>query len=193
GAQGGLADRYRRRQARPGGDLGHQSRRPQDGPMGARPGHPGSRRGRGLAGPAAGPDVRLRPRPPGRRRSRRSPQAVTGPSRAAQPGSGVTDPADRGCALVTGAAQGIGRVIAETLAAAGWVVAACDRNDRVVDTVETIVKGGGRAVPAVFDVADHADAARAHDDVVAALGPVQVVVANAGIVDNIARAERMSP
>jgi NAD(P)-dependent dehydrogenase (short-subunit alcohol dehydrogenase family) len=96
-------------------------------------------------------------------------------------------------ALVTGAAGGIGRAIAGTLAAQGWPVAACDRDERVVATAEEITTAGGRAVTAVFDVADADAAGKAHERVVAELGPVEVVVANAGIVDNIAYAERMSP
>jgi NAD(P)-dependent dehydrogenase (short-subunit alcohol dehydrogenase family) len=104
--------------------------------------------------------------------------------------SGGTAP---GAALVTGAAQGIGRATAGALARMGWAVAACDRDERVFGTVEEIVAAGGRAAAAVFDVADADAAAKGHDEVVARLGPIDVVVANAGIVDNIAHAERMSP
>lgn len=92
---------------------------------------------------------------------------------------------------MTGAGQGIGRAIATTLAAAGWPVAAC------VSTIglsaADTIRAGGTAVAFAFDVADAEAAARAHDEAVAALGPVAVVVANAGIVDQVAHADRLAP
>jgi NAD(P)-dependent dehydrogenase (short-subunit alcohol dehydrogenase family) len=84
-------------------------------------------------------------------------------------------------ALVTGAARGIGRAIALRLAADGWTVAACDRDESVE------APPGGSAL--VFDVTD----AEACAGAFASLGTVDAVVANAGIVKNIADAERLSP
>ena len=90
-----------------------------------------------------------------------------------------------GCALVTGAARGIGRAIAVRLAADGWAVAACDRDASVS------APDGGIAL--TFDVTDGDAVAAAFQSAESSLGPVEAVVANAAIVDNIAPAERLSP
>lgn len=77
-------------------------------------------------------------------------------------------------ALVTGAGQGMGRAIAERLAAEGAKVAANDLNpDTAAATAEAV---GGMAVP--FDVSepDAVDAGVA--DVEGRLGPVEILVAN---------------
>ncbi len=76
--------------------------------------------------------------------------------------------------VVTGAAQGIGRAVAEALVEFGAVVAACDRNGDDLATLEAA------AVRAVLDVRD-GDAVRAFvDDVVGDHGRVDVLVNNAG-------------
>ena len=98
-----------------------------------------------------------------------------------------------GCALVTGAARGIGRAIALRLGAAGWPVAACDRDDAVQATAAAISVAGGRALALTWDVTDADAAAAAHERAAADLAPVAAVVANAAIVDHIARAERVTP
>jgi NAD(P)-dependent dehydrogenase (short-subunit alcohol dehydrogenase family) len=91
--------------------------------------------------------------------------------------------ADPKVALVTGAAQGIGRAVAAELARAGFRVAAAD----VAPEVEAVARELG-AVPLVFDVADPA-AVRAG---VAKLGRVDALVNNAGLVANIAKVEEMT-
>ena len=84
-------------------------------------------------------------------------------------------------AVVTGAAQGIGRAIAETLAAFGAHVAICDRDEAgLVDTAAAIASTGRRSTSAVFDVRDR-DAVEAWaTDVRRDLGSVDVLVNNAG-------------
>ena len=82
-------------------------------------------------------------------------------------------------ALVTGAGQGVGAGIAGSLAAAGAAVAV---NDLAPDRATAVADGlGGRAVAVPFDVTD-LDAVRTGVAAVeAALGPVDVLVNNAGI------------
>ena len=83
-------------------------------------------------------------------------------------------------ALVTGAGQGIGQGIAYAMAGAGATVAALGRTkEKVVATAEEIERRGGRALPVVCDVTDPEQVRSAVDDVVDALGTVDVLVNNA--------------
>jgi 3-oxoacyl-[acyl-carrier protein] reductase len=97
------------------------------------------------------------------------------------------------CALVTGAARGIGRAIVEVLAADGWVIAACDRDERVLQVASELRASGASAAGFVFDVSDEAAGRAAHADAERSLGPIDAVVANAAVVNQIALAERLSP
>ncbi len=90
-----------------------------------------------------------------------------------------------GTVFVTGAAQGIGRSIAVALADAGWAVAACDREERVLETATVLRDAGARAAGFVFDVTDADGAREAYTRAEAELGPVGAVVSNAAIVDQI--------
>jgi NAD(P)-dependent dehydrogenase (short-subunit alcohol dehydrogenase family) len=90
-----------------------------------------------------------------------------------------TEPAP--VAVVTGANRGIGRAIAVAFAAAGYAVAAGARDPAsLADTVAEAGKAGGTAVPVGCDVRDEDSvavlAARAEQ-----IGPVHVVVSNAGV------------
>ncbi len=85
--------------------------------------------------------------------------------------------------LVTGAAGGIGRAVVEALATCGCHVAACD----VTAAVEDVA---GATASAVFDVRDQSATADAVASVVERLGGCDAVIANAGVVDTIHRAER---
>lgn len=88
--------------------------------------------------------------------------------------------------IVTGAAGGIGRAIVEALAGSGCRVAACDRPGVPVGELS------GAAVTATFDVRDQGAIRTEVANAIAALGGCDSVVANAGIVDTIHRAERFS-
>lgn len=89
-------------------------------------------------------------------------------------------------ALVTGAARGIGRVIALTLAEAGADVAVADALETVQETAEA-VRGRGRASGwAVFDVASPEAVAEGTARLREAVGDFDVLVSNAGIVAHVA-------
>lgn len=87
-------------------------------------------------------------------------------------------------ALVTGASSGIGRVLAQGLAAAGArVVAVARRAERLDSLVREIEQQGGAAITAQADVIDMDSVGRAFDVAERAFGTVDVVVSNAGISD----------
>lgn len=84
-------------------------------------------------------------------------------------------------ALITGASRGIGRHFAHTLAANGATVAATGRHlDPLIGLQGEIEKLGGRCAVATLDVTDPRSVRAGFDTVEAALGPVSVVVNNAG-------------
>lgn len=84
------------------------------------------------------------------------------------------------CALVTGAARGIGLATTKTLLQAGWRVAMLDRDEAVLRH-EAAVLGGVVAV--VADVSDPDQVARARREVGAAFGTLDGLVNNAGVAD----------
>jgi 3-oxoacyl-[acyl-carrier protein] reductase len=90
-------------------------------------------------------------------------------------------------ALVTGAARGLGRCIAQTLAAAGAKVACIDVNaETLADTVAAIRAAGGVAEPIACDVTQSERVGEAVDQVVKLWGALNILVNNAGITrDNV--------
>jgi 3-oxoacyl-[acyl-carrier protein] reductase len=84
--------------------------------------------------------------------------------------------------LVTGASQGLGRQFARVLAAHGAAVVLAARQTAKLKALEAEIRGrGGRAAAVQLDVTDTASIARAVDAAEAALGPVTVLINNAGI------------
>jgi 3-oxoacyl-[acyl-carrier protein] reductase len=93
----------------------------------------------------------------------------------------MTELADR-VALVTGAAQGIGAAVAETLHRLGAKVAVADvRVDAAAQTSTAIDPAGARALPVEVDVRSRESVARAFETADAALGPIDILVNNAAV------------
>jgi len=89
-------------------------------------------------------------------------------------------------AVVTGAGRGIGRGVALAFAQAGAKVAVLARTRSEIDeTAALIKKSGGIAQPFAVDVTDTAGLFAAIEKVEAALGSVDVLVNNAGLLGRI--------
>jgi NAD(P)-dependent dehydrogenase (short-subunit alcohol dehydrogenase family) len=86
-------------------------------------------------------------------------------------------------ALITGGASGIGRATAKTFAGAGAAVAIMDLDEAAGESVvREIVGGGGRALFIAGDVSVAEDCRRAVDRTVEALGGLDILFNNAGII-----------
>src|SRR5262245_56671351 len=84
-------------------------------------------------------------------------------------------------ALVTGSTSGIGLAVAEAFGALGWNVAiGARRADRLDDAVAAVERAGGRAFGAPLDVCAPDSIDAFVSDAEKALGPIDVLVNNAG-------------
>jgi 3-oxoacyl-[acyl-carrier protein] reductase len=84
--------------------------------------------------------------------------------------------------LITGASQGLGRQFARVLSAHGAAVVLAARQTAKLKSLEQEIQArGGRAVAVQMDVTDTASIRGAIDAAEAALGPVSVLINNAGI------------
>ena len=86
-------------------------------------------------------------------------------------------------ALITGASRGIGRVIAENMAKAGYDIAICysGNESAAQETISICKKYGVQAMYVKADVSNADDVANMFSEVKSLLGPVDVLVNNAGI------------
>lgn len=84
--------------------------------------------------------------------------------------------------LVTGAARGIGRAIAEKFAAAGSDLALCDvKKEWLADTARAVADKGRKAVCFAVDVSNPDEVQTAVDAALKTFGKIDVLINNAGI------------
>lgn len=85
-------------------------------------------------------------------------------------------------ALVTGASSGIGRALAKALAAEGCKVGlVARRREQLESLAAEIASAGGTAAVGVADISDRGQTLAGIGEVTAKLGPVDLLVANAGV------------
>jgi NADP-dependent 3-hydroxy acid dehydrogenase YdfG len=89
---------------------------------------------------------------------------------------------NRGTAIVTGAGRGFGRSIATRLAGEGFAVALAARSEAQLSEVAAqITSAGGRSLAVAADVTDAAAVTRVVEEAERRLGPVTLLVNNAGV------------
>jgi NAD(P)-dependent dehydrogenase (short-subunit alcohol dehydrogenase family) len=85
-------------------------------------------------------------------------------------------------AIVTGGGRGIGRAIAQRLAAEGAAVAVTSRtSSQLEETVAAIESAGGRALAITADVVNREDVERVVAETESEFGPVDILVNNAAV------------
>lgn len=100
-----------------------------------------------------------------------------------RPGGCASETEGRPVVIVTGAARGIGRAVAERLARDGWRVVVNYRSsaDAAAEVAAAIAARGGQAVTVAGDTRSPGDCAAIVDAALAAYGRVDALVNNAGI------------
>lgn len=99
----------------------------------------------------------------------------------------ATDIAGR-IAVVTGAARGIGRAFAATLAGQGASVVVADSDEEgAVETARALAGAGGRVISAWVDIAETGAVGDLRDKVLDAFGGVDILVNNAAVMSSLER------
>lgn len=94
--------------------------------------------------------------------------------------------------LITGAARGIGCQTALIMSREGADVAVVDILPEVEQTAKAIEHEGRRSAYAIFDISDPEQVKKGVEKITSKLGDIDVLVNNAGIVNNIARLTKMT-
>jgi short-subunit dehydrogenase len=94
---------------------------------------------------------------------------------------------ERRLTLITGASSGLGSALAPLLAADGDTVLLAARRAAALDALAQRINaaGGGRAIPLALDVSDHDAVVRTLAAVQAEHGPIDCLIANAGVGDSL--------
>jgi NAD(P)-dependent dehydrogenase (short-subunit alcohol dehydrogenase family) len=82
---------------------------------------------------------------------------------------------------ITGAAGGIGQALVRHFASMGAKIGAIDRSEKVMAFAKDLARERAMIEPAIADIGDEAAVAKAFAVVTGALGPVEVLVNNAGV------------
>jgi len=98
-----------------------------------------------------------------------------------------------GVLLVTGGSRGIGAATARLAAERGYAVCVNYRQNRAAadQVVAAITAGGGAAIAVGADVASEPEVVRLFETVSAELGPIRVLINNAGILERQTRVEHI--
>ena len=97
-------------------------------------------------------------------------------------------------AVVTGGGRGVGRTVARALAEAGAAVAVVGRTDRdLKETAAEIEQANGRALALAADVSREDEVTAAMNEIARGLGPVDLLVNNAGACDAIGPVWEVDP
>ena len=88
-------------------------------------------------------------------------------------------------AIVTGASRGIGRGIAISLAQAGAAVSLVGRDETALEETARFLPSGNRSIQIKADVSDNGDVERMVSETERTLGPVTILVNNAGILGTV--------
>ncbi|MDX9873171.1 MAG: glucose 1-dehydrogenase [Clostridia bacterium] len=89
-------------------------------------------------------------------------------------------------AIITGSSRGIGRTIAEKLAAAGAsvVINYTKTPEKAADVVKKITENGGKAVAICADITKIEEIDKLYQESIAAFGKVDILINNAGVAIN---------
>jgi NAD(P)-dependent dehydrogenase (short-subunit alcohol dehydrogenase family) len=85
---------------------------------------------------------------------------------------------------ITGAVGGIGQALCAHFAGQGAAIAALDRNERVLTFAEQLRSGGTTIASAVVDIVDEDAVRSAFAQVTAEVGPIDILINNAGVSRN---------